>query len=63
MKKPAVLVVAGDGGPGHRVCSLLQELDYPAAHISFTPPLTITKAQLAEAVAVLKEVLAADRQS
>lgn len=34
MKKPAVLVVAGDGGPGHQVCSLLQELDYPAALIS-----------------------------
>ena len=28
MKKPGVLVVAGDRGPGLEVCSLLQELDY-----------------------------------
>jgi DNA-binding NtrC family response regulator len=34
MKKPGVLVVAGDRGPGLEVCSLLQELDYPAALIS-----------------------------
>ena len=34
MKKPSVLVVAGDRGPGHQVCSLLQELDYPATLIS-----------------------------
>jgi DNA-binding NtrC family response regulator len=33
MKKPGVLVVAGGGGPGHEVCSLLQELDYSAALI------------------------------
>ena len=33
MKKPAVLVVAGDRGPGHEVCSLLQELDYTATLI------------------------------
>jgi DNA-binding NtrC family response regulator len=33
MKKPAVLVVS-DGGPGQQVCSLLQDLDYPAALIS-----------------------------
>jgi 4-aminobutyrate aminotransferase-like enzyme len=31
--------------------------------ISFTPPLTITQAQLAEAVAALKQVLAADENS
>jgi DNA-binding NtrC family response regulator len=29
MKKPGVLVVAGDRGPGHEVCCLLKELDYP----------------------------------
>jgi DNA-binding NtrC family response regulator len=34
MKKPGVLVVAGDRGPGHEVCSLLQELDYQATLIS-----------------------------
>jgi DNA-binding NtrC family response regulator len=34
MKKPGVLVVAGDSGPGHEVCSLLQELDYTATLIS-----------------------------
>jgi len=34
MKKPGVLVVAGGRGPGHEVCLLLQELDYPAALIS-----------------------------
>jgi len=34
MKKPGVLVVAGDKGPGHEVCSLLQELDYTATLIS-----------------------------
>ena len=28
MKKPGVLVVAGDREPGHEVCSLLKELDY-----------------------------------
>ncbi|MBM4293347.1 MAG: hypothetical protein FJ126_00365 [Deltaproteobacteria bacterium] len=28
MKKPGVLVVAGGRGPGHDVCSLLQELNY-----------------------------------
>ena len=33
MKKPGVLVVAGDRGPGHEVCSLLQELDYAATLI------------------------------
>ena len=46
----------------HRGFILLPEGEH-ANVISFTPPLTITKAQLAEAVAVLKEVLAADRQS
>ena len=34
MKKTAVLVVASDRRPGHQVCSLLQELDYPATLIS-----------------------------
>jgi len=34
MKKPGVLVVAGDRGPGQEVCSLLQELDYTATLIS-----------------------------
>lgn len=34
MRKPGVLVVAGDMGPGHEVCSLLQELDYEATLIS-----------------------------
>ena len=34
MKKPGVLVVADDKGPGHGVCSLLQELDYTATLIS-----------------------------
>jgi DNA-binding NtrC family response regulator len=34
MNKPAVLVVAGDRGPGEQVCSLLEELDYPATLIS-----------------------------
>jgi hypothetical protein len=34
MKKPGVLVVAGDRGPGHEVCSLLHELDYRATLIS-----------------------------
>ena len=34
MKKPGVLVVADDKGPGHEVCSLLQELDYTATLIS-----------------------------
>jgi DNA-binding NtrC family response regulator len=34
MKKPGVLVVAGDRGPGREVCSLLQELDYSATRIS-----------------------------
>ena len=34
MKKPGVLVVASDRGPGHEVCSLLQELDYTATLIS-----------------------------
>jgi DNA-binding NtrC family response regulator len=34
MKKPGVLVVAGDKGPGSEVCSLLQKLDYTATHIS-----------------------------
>ena len=33
MNKPGVLVVAGDRGPGQEVCSLLQELDYPATLI------------------------------
>lgn len=33
MKKPGVLVVAGGRGPGHEVCSLLQELDYFATLI------------------------------
>jgi len=30
MKKPGVLVVAGDTERGHEVCSLLKELDYAA---------------------------------
>jgi DNA-binding NtrC family response regulator len=34
MKKYMVLVVTGDRGSGRQVCSLLQELDYPAALIS-----------------------------
>ena len=34
MNNPGVLVVAGDRGPGHEVCSLLQELDYQATLIS-----------------------------
>jgi DNA-binding NtrC family response regulator len=34
MKKPGVLVVAGGRGPGHEVCSRLQELDYTATLIS-----------------------------
>jgi DNA-binding response OmpR family regulator len=34
MNKPGVLVVAGNRGPGHEVCSLLQELDYAATLIS-----------------------------
>jgi DNA-binding NtrC family response regulator len=34
MKKPGVLVVAGDKGPGHDVCSLLEELDYTATLIT-----------------------------
>ena len=33
MQKPGVVVVAGDKGPGHEVCSLLQELDYAPALI------------------------------
>jgi len=31
MKKPGVLVVTGEKGSGHRICSLLQELDYTAS--------------------------------
>ena len=34
MRKPGVLVVAGDGKPGREVCSLVQELDYAATRIS-----------------------------
>ncbi len=34
MKKPGVLVVAGDRELGHEVCSLLQELDYTTTLIS-----------------------------
>jgi DNA-binding NtrC family response regulator len=34
MNKPGVLVVAGDSGPGHEICSLLQELDYTATLVS-----------------------------
>jgi DNA-binding NtrC family response regulator len=33
MKKPEVLVVAGDRGPGLEVCARLQELDYTTALI------------------------------
>jgi DNA-binding response OmpR family regulator len=33
MNKPGVLVVAGDRESGHRVCSLLQELNYPTSLI------------------------------
>jgi hypothetical protein len=34
MKKPGVLIVAGDWKPGREVCSLVQELDYTATRIS-----------------------------
>jgi hypothetical protein len=34
MKKPRVLVVAGNGKPGREVFSLVQELDYAATHIT-----------------------------
>ena len=33
MKRPGVLVVAGDTERGHEVCSLLQELEYAATFI------------------------------
>ncbi len=34
MKKPVVLVVASDRGPGREVCSLVRELDYAVTCIS-----------------------------
>ncbi len=34
MKKPGVLVVADDRGPGHEVCLLVQELGYTSTLIS-----------------------------
>lgn len=53
MQKPAVLVVAGDKGPGRNVYSLVQELDYAATLISSLKDLENELQKYPEVVVIL----------
>lgn len=55
MKKPGVLVVAGDGKPSREVCSLLAELDYTATLILSLKDLE-KELQKAQEVAVILDL-------
>ncbi|MEW6659779.1 MAG: hypothetical protein AB1424_14065 [Thermodesulfobacteriota bacterium] len=53
MEKPGVLVVAGDRGPGRRVCLLVQELGYTATLINSLKDLELELQKDSEVAVIL----------